>query len=144
MSENGVLATYDGRPALRFERRLAHAREKVWQAVTEPAELSRWYPLRVVGLEPRVGGRISFDDGEGTIYPATVTDFEPPLLFAFDEHDPADSEREYDDHLRVELHEDPAGCLLVFTHVMADPSIADGVTTGWRACLDALPAALDA
>ncbi|OEU96342.1 SRPBCC domain-containing protein [Streptomyces oceani] len=135
--------TVDGRPALRFERALTHSREKVWRAVTEPVHLSQWYPFRVTELEPRVGGRIALDDGEGTALSATVTHFDPPRLFAFDEHDPEDREREFDDHVRIELRGEGAGCLLVFTHVMADPSIADSAFEGWRRCLDQLVALLD-
>ncbi|MDG5803559.1 SRPBCC domain-containing protein [Streptomyces ossamyceticus] len=137
MSETTTI-TVDGRSALRFERHLKHSREKVWSAVTDPRHLSQWYPLRVTGLEPRAGGRISFDDGEGTLCTATITDFDPPRLFAFDEHAPAGEERGFDDHLRIELRDEGAGCLLVLTHVLADPSIADGASGGWQACLDEL------
>ena len=35
-SEFGVLDHPEGRPALRFTRRLAHPPEKVWRALTEP------------------------------------------------------------------------------------------------------------
>lgn len=135
--------TVDGRPALRFERHLQHSREKVWSAVTDPRHLSQWYPLRVTELEPRVGGRMVLDDGEGTVYTATVTHFEPLRLFAFDEHAPDGEEREFDDHLRIELRDEDSGCLLVFTHVLADPSIADGALGGWEACLDELTARLE-
>ena len=41
---DGTLETIDGRPALRFERTLAHSVERVWRAVSEPAELERWFP----------------------------------------------------------------------------------------------------
>ena len=41
---DGTLETIDGRPALRFERCLAHSVERVWRAVSEPAELERWFP----------------------------------------------------------------------------------------------------
>lgn len=41
---NGTLETIDGRPALRFERHLAHPVPRVWRAVTEPRELERWFP----------------------------------------------------------------------------------------------------
>lgn len=92
MSATNV-TTFDGRPALQFERHLKHSRDKVWRAVTDPRQLSQWYPFRVTGLEPRTGGRMTFDDGEGTIYSATITDFDPPRLFAFDEHDPDGKER---------------------------------------------------
>ena len=40
--------TVDGRPALRFERRLKHSVERVWRAVTEPAELARWFVVAEV------------------------------------------------------------------------------------------------
>lgn len=132
----------DGRPALQFERHLEHSQEKVWLAVTDPRHLSQWYPLRVTQLEPRVGGRIAFDDGEGTVYTATITHFDPPRLFAFDEHDPDGKKRKFDDHLRIELRDEGAGCLLVFTHIMADPSTADGASGGWQTCLDELEAQL--
>ncbi len=135
--------TVDGRLALRFERRLKHSREKVWSAVTDPGHLSQWYPFRVTELEPRVGGRIAFDDGEGTIYTATITHFDPPRQFAFDEHDPDGKKREFDDHLRIELRDEGGGCLLVLTHIMTDPSIADSASGGWQACLDELAAHLE-
>jgi len=43
MTTTGSQQTIDGRPALRFERRLDHSIERVWRAVTEPAELARWF-----------------------------------------------------------------------------------------------------
>ncbi|WP_283136593.1 SRPBCC domain-containing protein [Rhizohabitans arisaemae] len=136
--------TVNGRPALRFERRLAHSRDKVWRAVTDPVHLNRWYPLTVTEMDPRRGGLIVFDDGEGTLYKATITDFDPPRLFAFDEHDPAGGARDFDDHMRIELFDlDEGGCRLVFTHVLTDPATAEGAAEGWRRCLDLLVAAAD-
>ena len=41
---DGTLETIDGRPALRFERTLAHSVERVWRAISDPAELERWFP----------------------------------------------------------------------------------------------------
>ena len=57
---DGTLETIDGRPALRFERRLAHSLERVWRAVTEPAELAQWFvaPVAVdAGARRDVRGR---------------------------------------------------------------------------------------
>lgn len=136
--------TVNGRPALRFERRLAHPREKVWRAVTEADQIGGWYPFRVSHMESHVGGGIAFDDGAGGTITATITDFDPPHLFAFDEHDPEDHDRPVDDHVRIEVHpDDDGGCLLTFTHVMADPTIADSVATGWGKCLDQLAVQLE-
>ncbi len=40
---DGTLQTIDGRPALRFERHLAHSVQRVWRAVTEPSEVAQWF-----------------------------------------------------------------------------------------------------
>ena len=50
----GSLETVDNRPALRFERRLDHSVERVWSAVTEPAELERWF-VAPVAWKPELG-----------------------------------------------------------------------------------------
>jgi uncharacterized protein YndB with AHSA1/START domain len=41
----------DGRPALRLARHLEHSVERVWRAVSEPAELAKWPRTR-----PRIAG----------------------------------------------------------------------------------------
>ena len=43
---DGTLETIDGRPALRFQRRLAHPVDRVWRAITEPDELEDWFVAR--------------------------------------------------------------------------------------------------
>lgn len=129
------LTTENGRQVLRFERKLAHPPEKVWRAITEPAQLSRWYPLTCTGIDLRVGGGISFDDCEGTTYSGTVTELVPERAFAFSEEN---------DLLRIELHPDGPGTLLVFTHTFDDPDMAPATAKGWRGCLTALADSLDA
>jgi activator of Hsp90 ATPase-like protein len=42
----------DGRPRLRFTRRLPHPPAKVWRAITEPEHLAAWFPD--AGVEPEV------------------------------------------------------------------------------------------
>jgi len=42
-----------GPRTLRFERRLAHPPERVWRALTDPAELAIWL-VAAAELEPRV------------------------------------------------------------------------------------------
>jgi uncharacterized protein YndB with AHSA1/START domain len=132
---DATLETADGRPMLRFERKLAHPVGKVWRAVTEPDHLSRWFPWQVE-LDPKVGGRIGFTHPtmDVTAPDAVVTAFEPPRLFAYT-WDDAD--------LRWELTEDGDGCLLVFTHVFAERPAAAKVAAGWHLSLDALGDSLD-
>jgi uncharacterized protein YndB with AHSA1/START domain len=141
---NETLRTVDGRHVLRIERRLTHPPAKVWRAVTEPAHLSQWYPFRASELEPRVGGKIVFEN-EGTTFEAVVTDLDPPKVFAFrvDAAGGAPGGREGENLLHFELRPDGEGCLLIFSHTFDDRPAAASYATGWRACLDALDMVLD-
>jgi len=135
---NGSLHTIDGRNVLRFERRLAHPVEKVWRAITEPAELAHWFPA-MVALEFQVGGQMRFTFPGGEMDPAmdptegTITELDPPRVFAF---------VWAGDPLRMELRPDGAGSLLTFTYTFTDRPMAGSYATGWQTCLDALAAAL--
>ena len=140
---NATLGTADGRAALRMERRFAHKPEKVWRALTRPADLNRWYPFRATELDLRVGGRIRFDDGEGNAVDAVITELDPPRVFAFTQDAGKVLEREGDNLLRFELRPDGDGCLLVFTHYFHDRPHAGANAAGWHGCLDALEAVVD-
>ena len=80
----GTYETIGDRPALSFERRLAHSVERVWRAVTDPAELAHWFPGRVSG-QVAPGGRLSFEfpDGGPPALEGEVVELEPPRRFAF-------------------------------------------------------------
>ncbi|MEV6608117.1 SRPBCC family protein [Kutzneria sp. NPDC051319] len=123
----------DGRPALRFERRLKHPPELVWRAITEPEQLRAWYPIRALTIDLRVGGRIEFEGMH-----AVVTQLDPPRVFAFSEHAPPEMQRESDDLIHFTLTPDGDGCLLVFTHVFDDRPAAASYGSGWNLCLNAL------
>ena len=60
-SDLGTYVEHGGRPAVRFVRTYPHPVERVWRAVSDPAELAHWFPSAVT-LEPREGGRITFSD----------------------------------------------------------------------------------
>lgn len=140
MTREGTLVTVDGRPALRFERRYRHSPERVWRAVTEPAEMARWFPSHVVG-ERAVGAELVFDDDEqraaaraageptradGPLFRGRVIAWDPPQVFAFSWGGEV---------LRVELLPDGEGTRLVFTHLLSHPSVAARNGAGWHACL---------
>jgi uncharacterized protein YndB with AHSA1/START domain len=75
----------DGRSILRIERVLGHDRERVWRAVTDPAELKQWFPSAVI-YEPRVGAPMQFDFGgehDLDVWPGEVLAWEPPSVFGF-------------------------------------------------------------
>ena len=55
--------------------------ERIWQLLTDPAELPRWWP-DAAQLEPRVGGRVVLNFGPGDVY-GEVTTWEPPSALGF-------------------------------------------------------------
>ncbi|WP_328613732.1 SRPBCC family protein [Amycolatopsis sp. NBC_00355] len=139
MSGRAKLQTVDERPALRLERRLKHAPEKVWHALTDPAELAHWFPA-AVDVDLRAGGAIRFTfPGADDSTTGQVLTADPPREFTFVWND---------DTLRWLLSPDGDGCLLEFTHTFGrgDPAIArlaaGRTATGWDVCLDTLDARL--
>jgi uncharacterized protein YndB with AHSA1/START domain len=135
----GTMDTIGGRPVLRFERRLAHPPEKVWKAITDPAEMAHWFPAQVE-TELKVGAKIRFvmDEIDDTF--GEIVEIDPPKLFVFH----WDS-----DVLRWELIPDGAGCRLVFSHTLSgsatwgDAKFGAQHAAGWDGCLDLLAGRLD-
>ena len=137
---DGTLETRDGRRVLRYERRLAHPIERVWAALTEPAELRGWLAEADVDLVP--GGREqlrwlnSDDEGDTAVASGTITALEPPRVFEVDT----------DIHgvLRWELAPDGGVAALTFTVTTSAPD--DQVLlalSGWHIHLEHLADALD-
>ena len=131
MTEHGTYETIDGKPALRFERRLAHPVEQVWRSITEPSELERWFPSKVSG-EVRLGATLRFSFENGMEMEGEVTECEPPRRLAFSWGE---------DHLRFELEPDGDGTLLRLTDVFAEADKAARDAAGWHVCLDRLAGA---
>lgn len=131
MNEYGTLHESNGRYTLRFERFFPHNPEEVFRIITNPSCFCQWYPFATGEMDLRIGGEISFDDGEGTTYKATVTEFEKPYLFGF---------REVDDLINISLHEEheDKGCRMIFTHTFSDGSWAVNTAAGWHRCLNVL------
>lgn len=124
----GELCTVVDRPALRFERRLDHPVERVWRAITEPAELVRWFVVPV-DWTPALG---EVFEGEGQT--GEITELDAPRAIAWT----------WGDELyRFELLPEDPGCVLVFTHVF-DGRLGPAAqhAAGWEAYLNRLEAHL--
>lgn len=119
-----------GRTALRMERRLAHPPQRVWDAITRPAHLAKWFPSEV-SVDLRPGGEIGFhfpgDPGPGMT--GRVTDADEPRLFAFTWGE---------DHLRWEITPDGDGSRLSLVHTFGDRFGAASFASGWQVCVTAL------
>ncbi|MCD9592766.1 SRPBCC family protein [Streptomyces sp. 8ZJF_21] len=126
--------TGGGRSALRLERRLAHPPEKVWRALTEPAQLAHWFPSEV-RIELKSGGRMGFvfPGREAPDMDGVITELDPPHVFAFTWGE---------DELRWELRPEGDGCVLTLTHTFGDRFGAASFASGWHACITGLAALL--
>ena len=124
---------------LTFHRSYDNPPEQVWQAVTEPGLLGRWYPMTVDSLDLRPGGSIAFHDEEGNVVSAEVVEADPPRAFSFDEFD----DETGDHRLDLLLEPDGTGCRFTFTHTFDSGAWAEQMEEGWEHCLAALGELLD-
>jgi len=129
-------AAEDGRWTLLFVRDLRHPREKVWAALTEPAQLSEWSPYTADRNLGTAGhATLTMIDGDTTEdLPATVTRADAPTLL------------EYalgSDLVRWELDATESGTRLTLRHTVAGRDWVPKVAAGWHLCLDVAELLLD-
>jgi len=106
-------------------RELRHAPEKVWLALTDPAQVGEWAPFEVDGNLSTVGAAVNFTwAGTGRQQLTTVTQADAPELL------------EYGD-IRWELEALGAGTRLTLWHKIDRRFIAWGAA-GWHICFDVL------
>ena len=125
----------DGRNVLHFERQLAHPVDKVWRAITDPAEMKHWFPSGVAG-DFKPGGKLKFSfEDNPTEMEGTISQLERPRVFAFTWGT---------DALRFELQPTSSGTRLVFDCTFTDDGVKaarDGA--GWQVTFEVLEALLD-
>src|SRR5512133_899830 len=103
---DGVLSESGGRWQIRFERRLAHPREKVWRALAEPEHRDAWFPQRIEADRGWVAGaplRFVSDDMPEANFDGEVLVHDPPRTLEM---------RWGEDMLRFELAADGDGTIL--------------------------------
>ncbi|HLZ69361.1 MAG TPA: SRPBCC family protein [Dehalococcoidia bacterium] len=150
---DGTIEQTGERVTFRFERRLSHAIDTVWKAITDPAELERWLGQRPE-IELRPGGRYVSYHGSGDRVVDRVLRIEPPTLFEhtfWEQVNPTAV-------VTWRLSPIADGCLLVLTHSLGMADIRGAAATvargddytliisrngaGWHRLLDKLEAAL--
>jgi uncharacterized protein YndB with AHSA1/START domain len=122
---------------VRFERRYAHAIEKVWRALTDPARLEDW--MGRARVEPHVGGRYELMlDGP---HPMTgrILVWEPPqtLEVSWRNADAPDS------IIRYALTRDSEGTRMIFTHTHMPYASSALMLPGWHVLFWRLGGLLD-
>ncbi len=117
-----------GRWTLVFVRDLRHPPEKVWAALTDPAELGEWAPFTTDRNLATVGDvTLTMIDGDvSEEAPATVRRAEPPTLLEYTWGD---------DLMRWELAPTEAGTRLTLRHTLQDRDWVPKVAAGWHLCL---------
>lgn len=154
-SAYGSVEKIDGRWVLRFERRLRHPREKVWEALTRPDRMAVWlgegdidlelveggtFEVRTAGPPELVDAIIREAGEDALVQHNTVLRVEPPAVFEHTFGDP-------DSVVRWELTPDGDGCRLSLTHT-EPPEFAISEhgprdLAGWHSLLEQIEKALD-
>lgn len=116
-------------------RQLRHAPDKVWQALTDPAQLQAWAPFDADGNLGRAGATVKLttvDAPTPMMSETTIRRADEPYLLEYSWGD---------GDLRWELEDSDGGTRLTLWHNIDRRYIAMGAA-GWQICLDVLDHAL--
>ena len=132
--ELGQLEKLGERARLQFTRRVAHAPERVWRALTEPQHLEHWFPDGIeVHDDWKVGSSLTFGSGDDT-FTGEVIVCDPPKTLEFTWGT---------DTLRFELEPDGDGTVITLLDTFAELGKAARDAAGWHECLAFLEDELD-
>jgi uncharacterized protein YndB with AHSA1/START domain len=131
MTEATLIST-GHKPVLRFERFLPRPVEQVWRAVTDPGEMSAWFPTRIEIDRWERGATLThhFDDQPLEPIRGTVLECSEPhrLVFTWG-----------DDTIGFELSSTQGGTTFVLTEELGAANAARNAA-GWEVCLERLVA----
>ena len=135
------------RATIVFRRTLHHSIDRVWQAVTDPNELSAWL-LQSATIEPHPGGRIEYvSSPDPIVWYGKILVWDPPRVY---EHEfNTDPDPRWSDHIqaerttaRWELDARGEFTVLTLTFRGFTRRVATGFAPGTHAFLDRLEALL--
>ena len=146
-NQKGTVIIEGGYATLRYERRLAHPREAVWKAITDPKELAAWFNTKAV-IDGRDGGTIDFVSGPAGFHTTgRILVWDPPRVFEHEWHTaphPQLPNGEPEAVIHWELARDgDSNTLLTVTFSRLTKSTALEFAPGIHAFLDRLAAQLD-
>jgi uncharacterized protein YndB with AHSA1/START domain len=111
-------------------RELRHAPEKVWQALTDPAQLREWAPFEADGDLGRVGATVKLTwVGTANVSETRVAQAEAPRVLELSD-------------MRWELEPEGSGTRLTLWHNIDRRFVAWGAA-GWQISLDVLDRLID-
>ena len=140
-----VLAADGGRWTLVFEREFRHPPEKVWAALTDPAQLNEWSPYTADRDLGREGDAklIMVDADESYELSAVVTRAERPRLLEYTWGNDGPDGPDVPDLVRWELAPTADGTRVTIRHTVSDKDMVGKVAAGWHICLDVAELFLD-
>jgi len=134
-TDDGTYLEIDGRPAVRFERIYPHPLDRVWRAVTDPAEMRQWFPSPEVSIDQAAGTiTLSGDPYSPDATTTKVLAWEPPHRFSFEWEE---------DELHFTLSEHDDGCRLELVNILSTEGGASRNAAGWEICLGHLDRVVD-
>ena len=116
-------------------RELRHAREKVWQALTEPAHLREWAPFDADTSMGKAGAKVNLTTvgaPQPHVTETTITRADAPMLLEYNWGG---------QELRWQLEPLGSGTRLTLWHKIDRRYISWGAA-GWQICLDVLDRSL--
>lgn len=147
MTDYGTVTVEGDHAILTFQRELPFPIDRVWTAITDPAERAAWFGAGTV--EPAEGGEIVIEPEDPPAPPEAkrvtgrILTWQPPADgYAVFEHEWRQRIVE-DSVVRYELRTDGAGTVLTFTHRGLSERNALGFVPGTHAFFDRMRAHLD-
>jgi len=145
LSHVGKVSFAGAHATLTFQRRLPHPPEAIWEAITDPKQLSKWYMMRA-SVDRRAGGSIEFSGGPGDFHvKGRILRWDPPFVLEYEwKISPRPGMPAGEDAVvRWELIKDGTETVLTLTHRNVTRATAIGVAPATHVLLDRLTALLD-
>jgi uncharacterized protein YndB with AHSA1/START domain len=131
---------------LKYERRLPHAPEAVWGAITDPKEVGVWFST-TAKIDARPGGTLEYISiPVGIRRTGRILVWNPPRVFEHEWHidpHPQLANGETESVIRWELVKDAGHTMLTMTHSQLTKANGLRFAPGWHAFLDGLAAQLN-